>query len=556
MKFKPLYYWQSQTGLRQAIIIAVIFFISVLTFSIIRYDSFLATYDHGLFNQVFWNSVHGKLFQSSLSSAASSASLIDRELSYPSYIHLGQHFVIDFLLWMPLYALFPSSVTLIVLQVALIATAGIVLYFLARHYLSIPLSIMVVASYYGANAVIGPTLGNFYEHCQIPLFLFSLLLALEKQRWLVFWIFAALALGTREDTGITLFGIGAYLFFSRRYPRTGIALCVLSFSYVSSITNVVMPLFSNDNSRLYLALYFKKFVNIENPSTLQLLWAIVSQPQIIIQVFFADLESLERRIRFLLGLWLPLAFIPIFSWPAWVMSSFPLLVLLLQVENKAATSMNTRYTLSLVPILIYAAILWWSEHPEKFKPRLHRFWMGCIGLSLLFTLTSNPNRALYFLSPYGFNPVVYQSLTEQLAHGADLKTVMELIPPDASVSTSGYIVSHLSGRRNIIRLEVMKLRDEAGNAVDVDYALLDLWQLQQNNLKVPLDRGRVRAGVRFTDEALRNGSYGIAKVLDGVVLVQKGITSAPEVLSAWLKLRQEIEPFMNNKRQNKHKTVE
>ncbi|HAT15225.1 MAG TPA: hypothetical protein DCS91_18090 [Microcoleaceae bacterium UBA11344] len=457
---------------------------------------------------------------------------------------LGQHFVIDFLLWMPLYALFPSPVTLIVLQVTLIAAAGIVLYFLARHYLSVPMSVMIVASYYGANGVIGPTLGNFYEHCQIPLFVFSLLLALEKQRWVLFWIFAALTLGPREDAGITLFGIGVYLIFSRRYPRTGVALCVLSFSYVSLITNTVMPMFSNDNSRLYLANYFRKFVTIENPSTLQLLWAIVTQPQIIIQVFFADLESLERRIRFVLGLWLPLGFIPVVSFPAWVMSSFPLLVLLLQVENKAATSISTRYTLSLVPVLIYATILWWSEHPERFKPRLHRFWSGCIGLSLLFTLTSNPHRALYFISPYSIQPWVDQSLSAQLDHAADLKTVFNSIPKDASVSTSSYIVSHLSGRRKIIRLEVMQLRDEDGKTVDVDYGLLDLWQLQQNNLKAPVDRGRVKGGVRFADEALRQGTYGVAQVLDGVVLIQKGITSKPEVLSAWLKLRQEIEPFM------------
>lgn len=541
MKFKPIDYLKNQPGLRQTIILAAIFFTVVLTFSLIRYDSFLATYDHGLFNQVFWNSVRGNFFESSLSSAASSNSLIDRKLSYPSYIHLGQHFVIDFVLWMPIYALFQSPVTLIVLQVALIAAAGIVLYFLARHYLSVPVSIAIVASYYGANGIIGPTLGNFYEHCQLPLFLFCLLLALEKQKWLWFWIFAALTLGIREDTGISLFGIGAYLIASRRYPRTGIVLCVISFSYVSLITNAVMPMFSDDNSRLYLASYFKKFVKTENPSTLELLWAIISQPQIIIQVFFNDLI---RRIRFILGLWLPLAFIPAISLPAWIMSSFPLLVLLLQVSNKAATSINTRYTLGLIPMLMYAVILWWSQHPERFKPRLHRFWMGCIGLSLLFTVTSNPDRALYFLSPYSLNPVVYQSLTEQLAHAADLQTVLKLIPQDASVSTSGYIVPHLSGRRNIIRLEVMQMKDEEGNAVDIDYALLDLWQLQQHNLKMPLDRGRVRAGVRFTDAALLNGTYGIAKVLDGVVLVQKGITSKPEVLAAWSKLRQEIQPLM------------
>ena len=131
-----------------------------------------------------------------------------------------------------------------------------------------------------------------------------------------------------------------------------------------------------------------------------------------------------------------------------------------------------------------------------------------------------------------------------LGYAANIKKVLSLIPQDASVSTSGYIVSHLSGRRNIIGLQVMQMKDGEKKVVDVDYALLDLWQLQQNNLKGPVDRGRVRAGVRFTDEALGRGLYGIAEVLEGVVLVQKGITSKPEVLSAWSKWRQEIEPLM------------
>ena len=145
---------------------------------------------------------------------------------------------------------------------------------------------MIVASYYGANGVIGPTQGNFYEHWQIPLFIFSLLLALKKQRWPLFCLFAVLTWGTRENAGISLFGIGAYLIVSRRYPRIGIAFWVLSFSYVVFITNTIMPMFSADNSRLYLANYFRKFVKTENPSTLELLWAVISQPQLIIEVFF------------------------------------------------------------------------------------------------------------------------------------------------------------------------------------------------------------------------------------------------------------------------------
>ena len=68
-----------------------------------------------------------------MSSAAASASLMDRQVSYPFYIYLEQHFVINFMIWMPIYAKFSSPITLIVLQVDLIAAAGIVLYFLARQ---------------------------------------------------------------------------------------------------------------------------------------------------------------------------------------------------------------------------------------------------------------------------------------------------------------------------------------------------------------------------------------------------------------------------------------
>ena len=191
---------------------------------------------------------------------------MDRQQSYALYIHVGQHFVSYFLIWMPIYALFLSPLTMIFLQVGLIASAEIVLYFLARHYLSVALSLIIVASYYRANGVIGSTLGNFYEHCQIPLFIFSLLLALEKQRCPLFWLLAVLKLGILADAGISLFGIGAYLIFSRRYPRAGIALCSLSLSYMVFITNTIMPMFLVENSRLYLANYFSKFVKTEKPS--------------------------------------------------------------------------------------------------------------------------------------------------------------------------------------------------------------------------------------------------------------------------------------------------
>ncbi|HTL89759.1 MAG TPA: DUF2079 domain-containing protein, partial [Leptolyngbya sp.] len=98
---------REQVGLRRAMILAAIFFSVVFAISLNRYFSFYTSYDQGLFNQLFWNNLHGRWFQSSLTSANSVASLEDGAIPTVSFIHLGQHLVLDFLLWLPLYALFP-----------------------------------------------------------------------------------------------------------------------------------------------------------------------------------------------------------------------------------------------------------------------------------------------------------------------------------------------------------------------------------------------------------------------------------------------------------------
>src|SRR4028118_148675 len=103
------------------------------------------------------------------------------------------------------------------------------------------------------------------------------------------------------------------------------------------ITNTIMPMFLVDNSSLYLANYFRKFVKSESPSTLELLWAIISQPRLIIEVFFKDAS---RRILYLVGHGLPRAFVPVLTPSAWLMTVFPLLVLFLQVVNHATTFIN------------------------------------------------------------------------------------------------------------------------------------------------------------------------------------------------------------------------
>jgi uncharacterized membrane protein len=524
---------------RTVIAAAFIFFIVELILVLHRHFSYYPSYssfDQGIFNQVFWNSIHGNFFQGSLSSTRS----ISESIPQVSYHRLGQHFTPALLLWLPIYAIWPTSATLLTLNVTLITAAGVVLYVLARQRLNPQLSALIAMSFYGTKAVIGPTLGNFQDLCQLPLFTFGLLLALEKRSWVWFWILAGLILAVREDAGIVLFSIGFYLIASKRHPSIGLLVCLLSFSYAIAITSKVMPLFSQDVPQRFLIHQFGHFVDGDKTSSLEVLLALASQPWLLLQEIF---NPLGRTIQYILDHTFPLAFIPLISPSTWALVAAPLLVLLLR-DDSWALSMNMRFALTVVPGLFYGAILWWHYHPGSFKLKLRRFWAFCIGASVFFALLSNPHRALSFIIPDSFRPWVYASPVQQWERARIINSLLVQIPNDASVSATTYLIPHLSSRRAILGFPSLELVNDVKEKIYVDYIAADLGQLQQYQIAFEDDRDRVQEMVPIIDELLTQNRYGIVGCQDGVILMRRAIASDPNSLAAWQSFRQEVQPIL------------
>jgi uncharacterized membrane protein len=516
---------------------AGVFLIVALTLVLHRYFTFYASYDQGIFNQVFWNGTQGRWFQSSLSSALSTNVVHGGEVPSVAYHRLGQHFTPALLLWLPLYSLFPSPITLSVLQVTLITTAGIVLYFLARCYLEPSLASWLSVSFYGANAVLGPTLANFHDSSQTPLFIFTLLLALEKRWWLLFCLMASLIPLIREDAGIMLFSIGTYLVVSKRFPRIGIALCVSSLGYMLLLTNVIMPLFSADISRRFMLERFGQYASGSEASTLDIIKGMLTRPGVLL----AELVTpIDRTLLYLLGHWLPLAFVPAISPAAWLVSGFPLLKLLIG-KGDSVLAINIRYALTVVPGLFYGAILWWSQHRQTFTPSFRRVWIGCITLSLVFTLSSNPNRTLSFAVPDAIQPWVYVSLPRQWQHAAQIRSLLPQIPADASVAATTYLIPHLSSRRAIVRFpDLMQSRNDAGQVNSVDYILADLWNLQQYQPAFKGDRQALKVSIDRINQLTQTNAYGMLALQEGIILLKQATPSNPAALQAWQDYQQEL----------------
>lgn len=519
--------------------VAIAFFIIGMILNIHRYFTFYTSYDQGIFNQVFWNNLHGRLFQSSLSSVLSTNVVHTQEIPAVFYHRLGQHFTPSLLIWWPIYALFPSPITLSFLLVGLVTAAGLVLYVLARHYLEAPLATMITLSFYGANAVVGPSWGNFHDVCQIPLFVFGLFLALEKRWWWLYSVLAILIPFVREDSGIVLFSIGFYLLVSRRYPWLGVGLCIYSLGYILLLTNQVMPLFSEDISRRFMLERFGQYATGNEASTLDIIWGMITNPWRLIGELISPPGA---TLRYLIGHWLPLGFIPAIAPSAWLVAGFPLLKLLL-AKGQSVLSINIRYAMAVVPGLFYGTILWWSKHPQYFRLRLRRFWSFCIGVSLFFTVLANPNRTLSFVIPDSIQPWVHVPLAQQWHHAGEIRSLLRQIPPDASVSATTYLVPHLSSRRAIIRFPLLQFRNDDKEVISVDYGIADLWQLQRYQSAFKGDRQDLATAADTLENLLAGTEYGLTHMREGVILLERGKPSDERAIATWKEFRQSLYPI-------------
>ncbi|HBQ99670.1 MULTISPECIES: DUF2079 domain-containing protein [unclassified Roseofilum] len=530
------------------------FFTVCMALVLHRHFTFYSSYDQGIFNQVMWNGTQGNFFQSSLSSQLSTNVVHAGEVPDVSYHRLGQHFTPALLLWLPLYSWFPQAATLSVLLVTVISAAGMVLYVLARQYLEPIPARWITCSYYGAHAVIGPTLCNFHDNFQLPLFMFTLLLAMEKRWWWLFALMCPLILAIREDTGIALFGVGMYMILSRRFPRIGAMVCVLSFGYILALTNLIMPLFSDDISKRFMLEQFGQFTDAQEASTLDIIKGMLMSPgKLAIEL----VTPFSLTLRYIIAQWLPFAFVPVVAPTAWIITGFPLLKLF-SGQTTSLLSVNVRYAIAVVPGLCYGAILWWSgegfnnffqpnkpRQPRALSRVSKRVWAICLSISIFLAIAANPNRTLYFIVPDSVEPWVYVSPLQQWQRSQEIHNIIGRIPEDASVAATTYIIPHLSSRREIIRSPFVFIKDDNGQVETVDYVVVDLWRLVRYQPAFGEDRESLNIHVGLINHLLTTSQYGITEFINGVVLMEKNVNSVPEKLQQWQAYEQSIQPVLN-----------
>ncbi|MEP7004278.1 MAG: DUF2079 domain-containing protein [Chloroflexota bacterium] len=419
-------------------------------FALLRHWTFHSTaFDLAIFDQVIWNTVHGRFMESTISLAQCT-----------SHSFFGDHFSPALLGIVPFYLLYPHAETLIVMQTVALALGGWPVYLLARRYLPASEERLVwVAAYVLSAPLAFITLYDFHEitFAVWPIGLAVYFLA-TRRTWPML-VCLALAYLVKEEVAVIAVGFALALLLQRRW-RVGTALGLTSLVVFFATLRVVIPAFAG-------APYF--YVDryaILGTDEADIVHTLLLDPLRVIRALLSG--EVGSKLAFVLSLIGPGLGLALRS--KWAIAlTLPTLAYLLLSNYPGFHTLHNQYGAPLIPIAIGASILGLvTVQRADWRRRLS---LGVLLASILFA---------FVLGAIPFTPGFYDAYLRGVrdrAPAADSPFVREVryepfllavrsIPADAKVSSRDFFTTQLPQRRfdySLIGLDVC----------DAEYVILD-----------------------------------------------------------------------------------
>lgn len=369
--------------------------------------------------------------------------------------HFAVHFSPIYYVLLPIYAIFPSPITLLASQ-AVISAAGIIpLMLLCKKYNHKRLTTAFLVICY--MAVPGLTGGNLY-YLHENVFLSPLLLwtfyFFEKKNVPLTVVFSFLTMLVKEDAPVYIVIFGIYLMLSKRNKNLGALLTGMAVVYFT----LVLTFLSKFGEGAMVG-RFENFNKSGEPITLVgVIMTAVSNPAYLFSEIFQN-----DRILFLLQLFVPLMFLPFFTkkYSRFVLLA-PLVIVNLLSDYGYQHDMGYQYVFGPLAFVIYMCVMNSADMlPQKRVRHL---------------LVAAVSSVMVFMSMYYSRFMVVESYRENMKEHNAIEQAFELIPDDASVAASTFFVANLSSRDEIYELETTSQK--------ADYYVLDL---RYENTKYTVD---------------------------------------------------------------------
>jgi len=413
--------------------------------------------------------------------------------------HLGNHFQPLYYLLAPIYALHQDATTLLVVQTILLAVAAVPLYLIARRRLGNPWTALIIAVVY----LLYPALhgiNNFDFHGLALLIPFAcfLLYALEIEKFRLFWVFFVLSLIAREDTAISLSGVGLYLLLDRHRRKLGLAVLAVCVGYFLFVLMMMSALDGYADLQNYSTLTIPEHQNFTG-----VLLTLFTNPRFVLQQVFFNPEKIE----YLLQILIPVVFLPLLAGKR-VVLLLPGLAIMLLSNTFFNYSICCPYSAHIIPYVFFLTIL----GIQRIRARRPGVRISTLVLPLLIAGA---------LMNYQFGLIFSKRFPGFLQPTERQRTVysfFEQIPKEASLTTTRRLAPHLAARARIYLLQAPH--------PDTDYILIDLdlpepaidthehWYQAQDP-----DHLRARS---YILSRLQSGDYGVLRFEERFILLKKG----------------------------------
>jgi uncharacterized membrane protein len=412
-------------------LLAVFIAAYTITFFVVAYEKYQSfrfyDLDLAVINQAFWNAARG--------------AIIYRTPGECTVLN-GGHVELIILVLTPIYAVFPSPLTLLFLQSLALAIGGWVVYLIGKALVKPSVGFLLAVCY-----LVYPALNwvNLFEFHTIafatPLILWMFYFYVRK-RWLLFFIFVFLSLSCREDVAIPVFAVGVFALIKavgeyRRQKRMDLKWALLplvsSFAWFMLCIKFIQPYFSPDALRVTetseggLAFY----AWLGN-SLSEIVKTIVFHPVVVWKGII-----IAPKIAYLIHLFAPLAFLPIFSPSALLMAAISLMEGMLS-QREMHFSIRYQYS-SIVTPLVFIASIYGIKNILSIKAFAGRKG-GIYAIVLAFALSS-----AWLFGPL---PSILREMKSSRITAEDTvrQKMVEAIPEDAAVCATFGFTPKLSMR--------------------------------------------------------------------------------------------------------------
>jgi len=457
--------------------------------------------DLAIFNQTMWASVHGHPLAASIHE--------------PSY--LGDHASPALLLLAPIYAVWQSPITLLLLQILAIALTALPLYALGRRWLPHrPWLVLIPPLMYLLNPFVHyATLFEFEFFIFAAPLMLGAIWAWQTDRWRTFLLLFVLALLVREDvalTGIALAGIIWWVNRSTKKPsRWWLAPLLLSIAWAIAswfITAHFTP------TGQYKFLIYYSWLGHDLGS---IVTAAITQPWRV-----AAMLLRWHNIELIILMLLPWCFAPV-RVPRWLWLGVPSwLIFALSGNGATLIVLQTHYGTFLNAALALATVAALAKFTTP-QPTRWRLPLPVLASLLLIA-------PLYLIVALRVDSGTAVSTARQVAYHQALNS----IPTDAAVLASNSLITPLSSRQQVFVSAYVFLGQKQFSLLPytlpaaATYAVID-------GLDVVLDHWRYGSLSSYQNvypgaaERLRTQlqPFGVVGIFDTVLVWQRGNATPP-----------------------------